>query len=211
MRTLAFRTGAIKWWWRYRHVLDGSYRAAPPEGGAVDPHRQHLWELVTGLSANSLIEIGCGDGANLVVFAREAPLLRLSAVDLNPLALDIAHQRVQKAGGTAGSFYHSSASHLPVADAFADIALSDAVFMYLPRAEAIAALREMRRVARRAIIVHTFADEALAESAVVDGNWVHDLDRLVLTAIPGAVVNRQASRIDHGQWAQFGTVLVATW
>lgn len=45
LRAIAFRSGVIKWWWRYRHLLDGSYREVPPESSPIDPHRPWLWTL----------------------------------------------------------------------------------------------------------------------------------------------------------------------
>ena len=101
LRSFAFRTGAIKWWWRYRHFIDGSYRQAPPPTDVVDPHREQLWSLIAPFSPQSLLEVGCGDGANLALLARKAPAVRLDGVDLNPLALDIARQRVVAGGGDA--------------------------------------------------------------------------------------------------------------
>ena len=211
LRTIAFRTGAIKWWWRYRHLIDGSYRQAPPPTETVDPHREQLWSHLESLHAGSLIEIGCADGANLVLFAERAPRVALSGVDINPRALAIAEQRVRDAGGTAGTFRHGSAEHVPAPDASADVALSDAVFMYLSQAQAVAALREMRRVARRAMLLHTFVDDALAASAVVGGDWVHPLSALLRLAVPGATVARERSKNTGGQWAPYGELFVVTW
>lgn len=212
LRTLVFRTGAIKYWWRYRHLIDGSYREAPSPSAPTDPHREQLWSLIAPISPESLIEVGCGDGANLALFARKAPALRLSAVDVNPLALGIAEQRVRAEGGTAGKFHRSSAEQLPFADGSTDVALSDAVFMYLPPAQATTALREMRRVARRQIIVHTFADNTLAESVIVGGNWVHAFGPLLQIAIPGAAVQRNASAlVTSRQWKEYGAAFVVTW
>ena len=111
-----------------------------------------------------------------------------------------------------GTLQPGSADKLPVATASVDMGLSDAVFMYLPSATAIAALREMRRVARRAIVVHTFADDALTESTLVNGNWVHAFVPLLRRAIPEAIVQRSASRlVTSAQWRDFGAVFVVTW
>ncbi len=212
LRALAFRTGAIKYWWRYRHLIDGSYHDAPPPSTYTDPHREQLWSLVLPFSPSALVEVGCGDGANLALFARNAPTLRLSAIDVNPLALGIAQQRVRASGGTVGTFEQGFAERLPFPDASADVTLSDAVFMYLPPDTAVAALREMRRVATQAIVVHTFSDDALAASAVVGGNWVHNLPALIARAVPGARVNRQPSAlVTSPQWRDFGAAFVVTW
>ena len=212
LRSLAFRTGAIKWWWRYRHFIDGSYRQAPPATDVVDPHREQLWSLIAPFNPQSLLDVGCGDGANLALFARKAPHVRLDGVDINPLALDIARQRVVAAGGILGTLQPGSADELPVATASVDVALSDAVFMYLPPATAIAALREMRRAATRAIVVHTFSTDTLPTSAVIDGNWVHPLPTLIALAIPAASIARHPSALTTSpQWREFGTVCVVTW
>ena len=209
---LAYRTGAIKWWWRYRHFIDGSYRQAPAATDVVDPHREQLWSLIAPFNPQSLLDVGCGDGANLALLARKAPAMRLDGVDINPLALGIAEQRVRAEGGSAGGFWYGSAEQLPFPDGCADLVLSDAVFMYLRPVQAASALREMRRVARRAIVVHTFADDALTESTLVDGNWVHAFVPLLRRAIPEAIVQRSASRlVTSAQWRDFGAVFVVTW
>ena len=212
LRSWAFRTGAVKWWWRYRHLIDGSYRQAPPATDVVDPHREQLWSLIAPFNPQSLLDVGCGDGANLALFARKAPHVRLDGVDINPLGLGIAEQRVRAEGGSAGEFRYGSAERLPFPNGCADLALSDAVFMYLPPVQAASALREMRRVARRAIVVHTFADDALTESTVVDGNWVHAFVPLLRRAIPNATVQRIASPlVTSAQWRDFGAAFVVTW
>ena len=84
--------------------------------------------------------------------------------------------------------------------------------MYLPPATAIAALREMRRVATRAIVVHTFSTDTLPTSAVIDGNWVHQLPTLIALAIPAASISLHPSALTTSpQWQEFGTVCVVTW
>ena len=212
VRALAFRTGAIKYWWRYRHLIDGFYLQAPPPTDAVDPHREQLWSLIAPFNPQSLLEVGCGDGANLALLARKAPHVRLDGVDLNPLALDIARQRVAAAGGMLGTLQPGSADELPVATASVDVALSDAVFMYLPPGAAIAALHEMRRVARRAFVVHAFSNDTLPTSAVVGGNWVHPLPTLIARAVPDSSISHHRSAlVTAGQWQEFGAVFVVTW
>lgn len=213
LRSWAFRTGAVKWWWRYRHLIDSKYRQAPPATDLVDPHREQLWSLIAPFNPQSVLEVGCGDGANLALLARKAPHVRLDGVDVNPLALAITRQRIFDGGGMLGTLQPGSADELPVATASVDVALSDAVFMYLPPATAIAALREMRRVATRAIVVHTFSTDTLPTSAVIGGNWVHQLPTLIALAIPAASISHHPSRAGTapGQWREFGTVCVVTW
>jgi SAM-dependent methyltransferase len=207
-----FRTGLIKYWWRYRHLLDGSYRPVPPEPDRVDPHREQIWSLIAPFNPRSLLEIGSGDGANLVLLAKKAPSLQLSAVDINPFALAIAERRVQAAGGTTYHFHQGTTDPLPFAEGRFDVSLSDAVFMYLTPPHVVTALREMRRVSHRAIIVHTLADDRRATSAIIAGNWVHAFERLAAAAIPGSSVTCHPSEASSSeQWRMFGAAYVISW
>ena len=97
--SLLARTGAARMFWRYRHLIDGSYRQAPPATDVLDPHREQLWSLIAPFSPQSLLDVGCGDGANLALFVRKAPAVRLDGVDLNPLALAITRRRIIDGGG----------------------------------------------------------------------------------------------------------------
>jgi SAM-dependent methyltransferase len=210
-RTIAFRTGLIRYFWQWRHFVDGSYRAVPDVIVSDDPHRLRLAELLAPLEPESCCEIGCSDGANLSMLASRHPACVLSGIDLNRHALRVAAHRVRAVGGSVGVMRRGAASHVPLATGAVDVALSDAVFMYLTPANARLAVREMRRVARRAIFIHTFSDDGLAEGQLVDGNWVHPVGRILAEVLPSARVHRERSPLVVGQWGQFGTIFEVTW
>lgn len=210
-RSLAFRSGLIRLFWRYRHVLDGSYRGSPSFTISSDPHRFRLCEILASLRCQSLLEVGCADGANLSVFASHLPMCTLSAIDLNRRAVQLAEDRIRKIGGTAGTFRTGSANRLPFADKCVDAVLSDAVFMYLTPSHAIQALREMRRVARRVIVIHTFTDESLELGKLIEGNWVHPLERLLSELSLGGCIKTERSLNPSDKWSRYGTTLVCTY
>lgn len=210
-RTFAFRTGVIRYFWRYRHLIDGRYRNAPTELISSDPHRWHWCDFVESLGAQSLLEVGCSDGANLSALAARLPHCALSAVDLNLHALEWASRRIQAIGGTLGAMRVAPAERLPYHDQAVDVVLSDAVFMYLTPSAAERAAREMLRVARLAIIIHSFADDRMIRSELKEGNWVHPIGRLMRDIIPGSVVKIEESLVRTGQWGQYGTIYQVTW
>jgi len=211
VRTVAFRTGLIRFYWQWRHVVDGSYRAAPPSLIAQDAHRVRLCELIAALDAQSCVEVGCADGPNLSILASRLPRCTLSAVDLNRHALRMATERVLAIGGSIGVMRRGTADRLPFESQSFDVALSDAVFMYLTPPTAELAIREMRRVARRAMIIHTFADDDLAHGQLQEGNWVHPVGRLLSSIVAGAHVHKERSLLTNGQWGRYGTIYHVTW
>lgn len=212
LRSIVLRCGASKYWWRYRHFVDGSYRDGPVVGLPDNVRREQMWLLCSSFVLADLVEVGCGDGANLAFFARKAPLLRLHGIDVNPFALALAERQVQDAGGRTGIFLRGSADKLPLADGSVDVVLSDAVFMYLTPGQATAAIREMRRVARKAFIVHTFADDSSDVGSVIEGNWVHGLAGLLRTTVPDASWSRYPSQLVTSEaWRQHGSAYVVQW
>lgn len=210
-RTLAFKTGLIRYYWQFRHLLDGSYRDPPSNLVASDPHRTRLAEIIETLSARSVLEIGCADGANLSVLASRMPSCALSAVDLNAHALHLAARRVNEIGGTLGETHVATAEHLPLGDYSVDVALSDAVFMYLTPAAVSRAIKEMHRVSQHAMIIHSFADDGLLRSELREGNWIHPIARMLTEDVPHALLRREKSPLRSGQWGNYGTIYEVTW
>lgn len=210
-RATLFRTGLIRSFWTYRHVLDGSYRALPAELVSSDPHRLRLCDLIAAPGCSSLLEVGCANGANLSVLSARLPQCTLAAVDLNAHALHTAVQRVKAVGGNIGTFRIAAADRLPFMDGEFELVLSDAVFMYLTPQVARRALREMHRVSRTRIIIHTFADDSLRTSEIREGNWIHPIGRLIATLAPHATIERERSLLRSRRWQRDGFTYVVTW
>lgn len=210
-RSVAFWTGLIRYYWKWRHFIDGKYSEARPCSCQPDAHRSRLAQLIASLQPTSCVEVGCADGANLNVLATRLPHCVISGVDLNQKALDIATSRVRAAGGMLGVMRLGDVAQLPLASQSADVVFSDAVGMYLTPKKLECSVREMRRVARRAILIHTFADDSLARGSLIDGNWVHPVARVITQQIPGAYVISERSLIRDSQWQRYGTTYIATW
>lgn len=103
---------------------------------------------VTGLVPASLLDVGCGDGHVTDRLAALLPGVPTTGVDVaDPALLDLW---AQKAGGLV-AYRSGSAYDLPFADASIDVVTAFEVFEHLERPAA--ALAELRRVARRALVL----------------------------------------------------------
>lgn len=203
VRDAMFRTGTVRWFWRYRHVIDRSYRS--PQPAVTAPHREQLLSLLVPLIPESVLEVGCGLGENLALIARQVPAVRVAGLDINTQCLKIAANALTAEHRTTAIFREGRAELLPFATASTDVVLSDAVFMYLSEKAARRALAEMLRVTRRVAVVHLFADEDAPESRLIGGNWVHNFPRLLRSVAPDApIVVREASRNPVGLWVTHG-------
>jgi 2-polyprenyl-3-methyl-5-hydroxy-6-metoxy-1,4-benzoquinol methylase len=66
-------------------------------------HKKSLG-LLDGMNPKSILDVGCDDGRFLIMLEREFPTARLSACDLNPVAVDYAKAACPKATIKKGDF-----------------------------------------------------------------------------------------------------------
>lgn len=139
--TLAARPGYDRRWddaiyargaqlnrWPYDAVVSFLFRHAPRER-----ERAHV----------RVLEIGCGAGNNLWAAAREG--FRVAGVDASPLAIDAAARRLRDEG-LGGDLRVAGFEALPFADRAFDLAIDRLALTCAPRATALDAEGELRRV-----------------------------------------------------------------
>lgn len=198
--------------WRRRHV-DRTMRLGPDH-----PHRAFLVEQLGRYAPlTSVFEVGCGTGANLASLRRAFPGLALSAVDINADAVAAATDTAAQAGPGPQDIRVGRAHDLSwIADRSVDVVLADAVLMYLGPDQIDRALKEMARIARRAVVLnewHLFEPPADgARSQWYYAHWVHDYTARLAT-VPGLKPAR-VERLPAGQWGAggwelYGALIVA--
>lgn len=158
----------IFWRWRSRRALEGQWSTRS------HPHRQLLAETIVGLRPDSVLEIGCGAGANLMALKTTLPEVRLEGVDISGRALDYL-RRIHPAIKTKKI---KRIERLPYGDGEIDVVLTDATLIYVPPWRLEESIVELARVARRAIVLCEW-NTPDRETHVRFGHWAHDFKGLL--------------------------------
>jgi SAM-dependent methyltransferase len=179
--------------------------------GGVGSSVASVKRLLGSGSEPSVVDVGAGSGDFAARLRREAAA-SVRLVDIRPEILDIARRNL--AGTDGVTFLHADARALPLPDAAVDVAHASLLLHHLDPADAVTALREMRRVARRGVVINdlrrgrlAFAATAVTVLALARGRWTrHDgvlsarraytlgeLDRLAADAGLSLVARRAAA------------------
>jgi SAM-dependent methyltransferase len=106
------------------------------------------------------LEMGCGAGPTLVWLAQKG--ITVSGIDIATNALELARQNLTRNGYTdrIGELVEGSVVQTPFPDASFDGILESCVFQHIPRAERIAAFREVGRLLKPGgiFVGHMLAD-----------------------------------------------------
>lgn len=118
------------------------------EARRLNDQARTLEELLhgdTGYPAGAtVLEAGCGVGAQTVTLARTSPQARITAIDVSAESLAAAERRVREAGASNVTFRQADLFALPFADASFDHVFVCFVLEHL--ADPVAALRVLGRV-----------------------------------------------------------------
>jgi ubiquinone/menaquinone biosynthesis C-methylase UbiE len=125
---------------RLNRLLPGGVRASV---AAID-------RLVGDLPAARVLDVGTGGGDMPLAFARRD--WRVVAVEPDPAIAAVAHETID---GRAGiELLQADGRRLPFADGAFEVAHASLLLHHLDPAAAVAVLAEMRRVARRGVVVN---------------------------------------------------------
>jgi SAM-dependent methyltransferase len=199
-----------EWAWRIRGITE-------PVRAAAHPHRAVLLEALRRFAPfDSVLEVGCHTGANLLVLARAFPHVDLSGVDVNPRAITLGRKALARAGVSRVRLDVARADDLRrLADRSVDLAVTDATLMYVGPDKIRRALAELVRVTRRAIICnewHMVQDAPEPASRWHDMHWLHDYRRLFASLPRVAEVSTgklPPGLYGPGDWDRYGTMIVA--
>lgn len=138
-----------KWeqWWKNRKIdWNKEYLATWNH-----PHRDLISAALSRFYWMSLIEVGCGAGANLVNILHHFKDKQLGGVDINPEAIALAQKTFN-----GGIFKVNPVHNIMMSDDSTDIILSDMCLIYYSPRKVHAAIEEIKRVARNYIILCEF-------------------------------------------------------
>ena len=119
------------------------------------PHRFVITEVLKTFKWLSIIEIGCGGGANLINIFKGIPGRHVGGVDISEDAITAA----QKAFG-GGLFKVGSADDIMMSDNSADVVLSDMTLIYVGGRDIGRYIKEMSRISRKYVMLCEFHSES---------------------------------------------------
>jgi ubiquinone/menaquinone biosynthesis C-methylase UbiE len=112
------------------------------------PHRFVITQILKQLNWLSLIEIGCGAGANLLNILKAIPGRQLGGIDINQDAIDYCNKVFQGALFKAGSM-----DDVMMSDKSTDVVLSDMSLIYVDPSKIEKYLGEVKRITRNYVVL----------------------------------------------------------
>jgi len=116
-------------------------------GPSLRHRRRVILELVRGLEFRSILDVGCGNGANLVEFLAAHPVPRVAGIDVSPEGVRLARGRLPH-----GDFYELDITAAHLGRTF-DLVLCCDVVEHIE--DDLAAFRHMRAMTGRHLVVTT--------------------------------------------------------
>jgi len=232
LQELVVGTRARERQWSNRHRRAGNdwgdtrHRGGPDEwvlgywDSRVHAHRAFVMEAIAEYSPTSVLEIGCNCGPNLYLAARRFEDARIAGIDINPAAVEKGRELLAAEGITGVELSVGRADDLGrFQDREFDVVLTDAVLLYVGPDRIDRVMREMLRVARRAVVLsewHWFDRPAHKDpqglGIVRRGCWQRDYlallrryeapEQVTITRFPQGAW-------DDRQWQRYGAVVTA--
>lgn len=201
---------------RLQHIKWRMHGAYDLQTSLAEPHRQFLAERIGHFAPfESILEVGCNAGPNLVALRRKYSDVRLYGLDISDQAIRAAMTNLTRESVDNVSVSVGRAEDLQrFADKSGDVVFTSATLMFVGPDMIAGALSEMVRVARKGILLHEWhlfeAREDGKHSHWDHARWVHDYLAL-LQGMPDVKAVR-VERIppgmcQDGAWKMYGALV----
>ena len=157
----------------------------------------------------SILEIGCGCGANLEVLARCSPSIRLTGVDISPQSVAVGRERFKQIGLENITLIEGQADSLRIfADASVDVVFTDAMLLYIGPDKISRVIEEMGRIAKRAVILLELHRDGIGlNGSYTRDGFIRDYRELCKQLSPHiSVIRMPSEKRPAGRWPEFGTL-----
>lgn len=141
------------------------------------PHRFAISAILRNFEWMSLFEIGVGGGANLMNIVKHFKDVQLGGLDVSKDAIDLSRKTF-----TGAHFKVGSVEDIMLSDDSVDVVLSDMTLIYLDPTRIDAAIKEMVRVGRKAIVLCEFHSPSLLKRLQLrynSGYYAYDYKKLL--------------------------------
>lgn len=135
------------------------------------PHRALISWMLKPIPFNSLWEVGCGPGANIVRLTKDFPGKQFGGSDVSEDAIALAKQTFN-----GGLFHVEQGDNLLMSDKSVDIVLSDMMLIYVDPSRIDAYLKEMRRIGRMYVVLVEFHSKSFWKRQIARFHRYHVYD-----------------------------------
>lgn len=150
-------------------------------------HRSFLMERIFMFSPSSVLEIGCNCGPNLYILAKRFPDAEIRGIDINSVAVQKGNEWFAAEGILNVKLLVGKADDLgQFEDKSFDVVFTDAVLIYIGPDKIKKVIKEMLRVARKALIFlewHCFNSKC-SPLGVYRGHWMRNYATLLKEFVP---------------------------
>ncbi len=147
---LGYETETHKQYWKNRQI-DWRQHYMNPE----HPHRRMLLWSLGSFPWFSLMEVGCGAGANLVNIVQNFPNRQVGGIDINADAIKVVGELLTGAYLKVGSV-----EDIMMSDKATDVVLSDMCLIYIDPHKIDGVIKEIQRIARTHVVFCEFHHES---------------------------------------------------
>lgn len=168
------------------------------------PHRELILEALGTFRFGSVLEIGCGAGANLYRIQQKWPHVQLGGVDINPDAIATARRLVPSIHYLEAGPAHT----IFFGDKSTDIVLSDACLIYYGPFMVRNILRRVREIARLGVVFCELHSESMWER-LTSRYHLHNYPKLLEKLGYYDVTLRKVDNWPGLPWRKFGYIIRA--
>lgn len=206
--TYIFGTRIREWYWEKRK-LEWAQDCLKPES-ILHPHRQLLIEKIASyMPLDSILEIGCGSGPNLILLAKKFPNVKIKGLDINQRAIEVGNGWFSREDISNVKLLIGKADELSqFQDKSFDIVLTDATLIYIGPDKIKKVASEMERIAKKAIIlVEHHSEEESAFGIYNKGNWLRNYKKLFQSFGSQIRATKIPPEIWGGDWGELGYII----
>lgn len=120
------------------------------------PHRFLISDVLSRLNWISLMELGCGAGANIKNILSRLRGKQVGGVDINPEAIELCDKTFK-----GGVFKVGSSDDVMMSDSSTDVVLSDMALIYVGPRKIDRYIREIKRIGRKYVVLCEFHSNSL--------------------------------------------------
>ena len=188
-------------YWKNRQLNDKKKDWKDLSGNWVDgytksvdhPHRDQILDMLHSSGVNSVLEVGCNSGPNLIRISKQLPGLEIAGIDLNSAAIECARNNLP----WSGNLKVGSVLDIPFPDKSFDAVLCDAVLMYISPSQIEKAMSELQRVSKYVLLLIEWHDTESNLGVIKDFHWARNYLQLMLKL---GYTNVTAHKLTEKEW-----------